>query len=218
MTQLILAALVGICLAGPARPDPVTDALFSERIFESLPVGHEITYSHGRSASAVPELQLATDRRIVLQTGEAADGARSLSMTIESGGQKREVVDFPASGGNPVLMVFLESTVRSMAAMSGGSPFYLRNRIKDALRKGGDLVAVQRDFAGESVAAQELTLQPFVEDPNRERLGDLAELTLRFVVADTVPGRFLSLTADTPEATSGYHETITLTDAKEGGQ
>jgi hypothetical protein len=218
MRKQIFAALVAICFAGSALADPVTDALFSEHIFEGLPVGHTITYSQVRSGGTAPDFQPVTDGRIVLETGETDGGSRSLSMTIEAGGKRREIVDFPASGGNPVLMVFLESTVRSMAAMSGGSPFYIRNRIKDALREGGDLVAVQPDFAGKAVAAQELTLQPFLSDPNRSRMGVFADLTLRFVVSDTVPGHFLNLSADTPEVGLGYHETITLTDAKGGEQ
>ncbi len=217
MTKLIFAALAAICLAQPAAADPVAEALFSENIFESLPAGHEIAYTHVRSGTAAPDFQPVTDGRITLETGEAEDGARSLSMTIETGGNKREILDFPASGGNPVLMVFLESTVRSMAAMSGGSPFYIRNRIKDALREGGEMVSVQPDFAGQSVAARELTLRPFLKDPNRDRMGEFADMTLRFVVSETVPGHFLTLTADTPTAGSGYHETITMTDAKEGG-
>lgn len=218
MTKLLLAALVGIGLAGPARTDPVTEALFSEGIFESLPDGQQITYAQARSGPEVADFRPVTDGRIVLVSGQAANGTRSLSMTIEAGGQQREIVDFPASGGNPVLMVFLESTVRSMAAISGGSPFYIRNRIKDALRQGGGLTDVQRDFAGATVAAREITLRPFATDPNRDRMGEFADLTLRFVVADTVPGHFLSLTADTPQAGSGYHETITLAKTAEGGQ
>jgi hypothetical protein len=218
MRKSLLAVLVGLGLTGALRADPVTEALFAEGIFDDLPYGQEITYGHARTGPAVPDFKPVSEGRILLVTGQAEDGARSLSLAIEEGGQQREIVDFPASGGNPVLMVFLESTVRSMAAISGGSPFYIRNRIKDALRQGGDLAEVTQDFAGGAVVAQEVTLRPFESDPNRERMGEFAGLSLRFVVSDRVPGHFLSLSADTPEATTGYHETITLTDAGEGGQ
>lgn len=218
MRKLLLAALVGVSLTGPARPDPVIEALFAEGIFDGLPDGQEIAYSHFRSGPAVPDFQPVAEGRILLVTGQAEDGARSLSLAIEEDGRQREIVDFPASGGNPVLMVFLESTVRSMAAISGGSPFYIRNRIKDALRQGGDLAEVTQDFAGGTVVAQQVTLRPFETDPNRERMGEFAGLSLRFVVSDTVPGHFLSLSADTPDVASGYHESITMTQPGEGGQ
>jgi hypothetical protein len=216
MKTLLLAALLGLTVASPARADPAAEALFAEGIFDGMPDGREITYTHSRSGTKSPDFTPVTDGRIVVVTGQAVDGTPSLSMTINADGRKREVADFPASGGNPVLMVFLESTVRSMAAMSGGSPFYIRNRIKDALRQSGDLDAAPQDFAGQTVVAQEVTLQPFKSDPNRDRMGEFAGLSLRFVISDAVPGHFLLLSADTPDAASGYHETITLM-GTEGG-
>jgi hypothetical protein len=216
MRKLLLAVLVGVVLVGPVRADPATEALFAEGIFDDLPEGQAIAYVHSRSGTTSADFTPVTDGRIVVVTGQGADGTPNLSMTLEADGRQRQVADFSARGGNPVLMVFLESAVRSMAAISGGSPFYIRNRIKDALRQGGDLVDAPQDFGGSTVAAQELTLHPFKTDPNRDRMGEFAGLSLRFVVSDAVPGHFLLLSADTPDATSGYHETITLTGTEEG--
>jgi hypothetical protein len=214
MRTMLLAALIGIGLADAAQADPVTDALFAEGIFDTLPDGKEIAYSHVRSGPASADYPPVTDGQMRLVTGATTDGGRNLTLTIEAEGRQRQVVDFPASGGNPVLMVFLESSVRSMAAITGGSPFYIRNRIKDALHQGGALTEVATDYAGHPVAARELTLRPFADDPNRARMGLFADLTLRFVVADEVPGHFLLLAADTPDGsapeTPGYHEAITL--------
>lgn len=215
MRTLLLAVVMTAALTGPGRAEPVTDALFAEGIFDAVPDGQVIAYSHSRKGVASAAFTPVIDGRMVVVTGKAADGTRSVSLKIDTEGQRREVSDFPASGGNPVLMVFLESTVRSMAAMSGGSPFYIRNRIKDALREGGDLTDAPQDFAGRRIAAQELVLRPFDGDPNRDRMGEFAGLSLRFVVSDAVPGRFLLMSADTPEAGSGYHETITLTDTED---
>lgn len=63
-----------------------------------------------------------------------------------------------------------------------------------------------------------VTLHPFEGDPNRARMGEFAELTLHFVVSDKVPGHFLSLSEDTPGPATGYHGTITLTDAGKGSE
>lgn len=217
MRKILLAAVIGLGLAHSSSADPVTDALFAEGIFNELPDGQEIAYDHIRSGTAAQDFIPLADGHILVVTSMAADGTRSLSMKIEAEGSQREILDFPASGGNPVLMVFLESAVRSMAALTGGSPFYIRNRIKDALRQGGDLIEVDADFAGGVIAARELTLRPFVTDPNRDRMGAFADLSLRFVVADAVPGHFLLLSAETPADSVGYRETITLT-APEAGQ
>lgn len=217
MRVLLFAMLTGLALTAPARTEVVSDLLFAEGIFDGMPDGQKMTYTHVRDGSPSPGFFPVTDGSIVVTTGQAADGLRSLSMTIHADASKRDIVEFPASGGNPVLMVFLESTVRSMAAITGGSPFYIRNRIKDALRQGGDPTEVQQDFAGSTIAAQEVILQPFKADPNRDRMGEFGDLSLRFVVSDAVPGHFVLLSANTPEAASGYQETITLTKT-EGGQ
>ena len=216
MRKLIFAALVSAGLAGPARTDPVTEALFAEGIFDDAPEGQQIVYRHVRSAVPARDILPMTDGRIELLSGQAKDGARNLSLTIEGDGQRRDIVEFPASAGNPVLMVFLESTVRSMAAITGGSPFYIRNRIKDALRGGGGLADVTGEFAGAAIPAREVKLRPFETDPNRERMGEFGGLVLTFVISDAVPGHFMRLAADIPDVPSGYHETITLTEVREG--
>lgn len=196
MTRL-LAFLLALSLSGPAHPDPVTDLLFAEGQLATLPAGQEIRYTHQRTGREVADFRPVTAGSIVLTRGEGG-----LALTITSDGRSQSL-DRPSDGGNPVLMVFLESVTRSMAAQTGGSPFYIRNRIKDALRAGGEL-------SEDSEAQQRtITLRPFLKDPNHDRMGGFAELTLRFILSDTVPGRFLSLQAETPAAT-GYSETITL--------
>lgn len=218
MKKLILAALFCVALTSRAWSDPVTEALFAEGIFDDLPDGQEIGYRHSRSGDPSADFQPVTEGRIVIVPGQAEDGTRNLTLTVEADGRQPKIADFPASGGNPVLMVFLESAVRSMASISGGSPHYIRNRIKDALRQGGDLADVPHAFEGRTLAARSVTLHPFANDPNRDRMGAFAELTLHFVVSDAVPGHFLQLTADTPDAATGYHEAITLTQPGGEGQ
>jgi len=213
MKLLLTLVVATLACAGPARPGPTTDLLFVEGIFIDLPDGQAISYDHQRTGAESPDFVPITDGRITLLTGPTANsaGERSLSLTVEASVMRREIVDFPVSGGNPVLMVLLESAVRSMATISGGSPFYIRNRIKDSLRTGGEATSGSRDFGGRTIAVQEVTLRPFAQDPNRARMGAFADLTLRFVVSDAVPGHFLMLSADTPDQAKGYHENITLT-------
>jgi hypothetical protein len=212
-----MVAMAVLALASPALPGPPSDALFVEGIFSRLPEGQVMTYEHRRQGADAPGFVLVTDGRMTLATGEAipSETVRSLTLTLQVAGKTREIVDFPATGGNPLLLVFLESTVRSMATLAGGSPFYIRNRIKDALRTGGEASPTRLEFGGTAVAAQTVTFRPFTQDPNRARMGEFADLTLRFVVSDAVPGHFLLLSADTPTPTTGYHETITL--MPEGG-
>lgn len=216
MTRLLAILLLVLTSAGPGQSDPVTDSLFAEGIFASLTVGQEIRYAHVRSGPDAPEFRPVVGGSMVL--GRPTDGAANLSLTLVADGRSRSLADFPVEGGNPVLLVFLESVASSMATLTGGSPFYIRNRIKDALRAGGAPTEVSEAYAGGTVVAQAVILRPFEADPNRDRMGDFAELTLRFVVSPTVPGHLVSLSADTPDPATGYHETITLTDEGKGSE
>lgn len=216
MTRLLAILLSGLALAGPAPAETVTDALFAEGVFVTLSPGKEISYAHVRSGPAGMEFPPLTDGAMVLTRSD--EGAARLSLTQITDLSSRNLGEFSAEGGNPVVLVFLESVARNMASLTGGSPFYIRNRIKDALRSGGDPTSAREPFAGRVVAAQAFTLRPFTDDPNRGRMGDLADLTLRFVVSPTVPGHVLSLSADTSDPATGYHETIKLTDAGKGGE
>lgn len=208
LARPLVALLFGLALAGPAGADPVTDLLFADGILQTLPAGEEVRYAHVRRGGAAPDFQPVTEGAMLLAPG--ADGL--VRLTLVADGRSRPLPEFPAEGGNPVLLVFLESVVRNMAAETGGSPFYIRNRLKDALGAGGETAEADQPLGSGTVVARVLTLHPFQADPNRARMGAFADLTLRFAVSDAVPGRIVSLSADTPVADSGYHETITLTD------
>jgi hypothetical protein len=216
MTRLLAALLFGLLMVGPGRSDPVTDSLFSEGVFSGLPAGQEIRYAHVRTGPDAAEFRPVAEGSMVLT--RATEDASHLSLTMVENGRTRNLADFPVAGGNPVLLVFLESVVRSMAALTGGSPFYIRNRLKDSLRAGGDPTEFGQPYAGQTVTARAVTLRPFASDPNAHRMGDFADLTLRFVISTGVPGHLLSLTADTPDPATGYHETITLTDRGKGSE
>ena len=205
----LLVALL-LSLAAPVLADPVVDSLFAEGVLEDDPSGQEVRYSHQRSGPEAPGFQPVKEGSLILL--KPADGTPRLTVTMVSDGRSQSLPDFPLEGGNPVVLVFLESVSRSMADLTGGSPFYIRNRIKDALREGGNTESLDLPRGDGTISAQALTLHPFRTDPNRARMGEFADLTLRFVVTDEVPGHILELSADT----QGYHETIGLTKGKEG--
>ncbi len=208
MTRLLAALLLAFLT--PARADPVVDSLFAEGIFADVPAGEELRYSHLRSGPDAPDFRPVADGRLIL--AKPKSGPPRLTLTLTSDGRSQSLPDFPVQGGNPVLLVFLESVSRSMATLTGGSPFYIRNRIKDALRDGGVAEPIEQPLLDGTIAAKALTLRPFQTDPNRDRMGEFADLTLRFVVSDTAPGRILGLSADTPRSGGGYHESLSLTE------
>lgn len=107
----------------------------------------------------------------------------------------REVGAFAPDSAHPAVMFFLESTVRHMAEATGGSPFYIRNRIRDALAQ----------------APLDAPVMPFSGDPNRAQMGQFAGLTLTF---QTEGAEVLQLSADTAAGTGDYHESLTLVEGE----
>ena len=94
-------------------------------------------------------------------------------------------------------MVLLENAVRTTSRATGGSPFYLRNRVKEALRDR---------LSAEGGA---FSTKPFADDAaHRAQLGPFADLELRFVVDEAAPGMLTALAARTPDGT--YVEEFTL--------
>ncbi|MBP1883794.1 hypothetical protein [Sinorhizobium mexicanum] len=140
-------------------------------------------------------------------------------MTLYQGTRSRALGNYPASVGNPIIMYFLESVLTDVAGQSGGSPFYMRNRIKEALLRDAQTVPVSRRYQNRDIAAREVTIRPFTKDKARERMGRFAELALVVTVSEDVPGWYYSLVATVPSAAggaeAGYSNAITLKKAGE---
>lgn len=200
-----LAAALGLGLfllsVGTAPAGEAGDAVFADRGPWSLD-GQTLRWSLRVEG---PETQgfLPIDKGSVTLTQaiDPSDQQPVLELTQTTDSRTRRIGPFPISGGDPVLTFFLEQTARDMARLTGGSPFYIRNRIKDALFQGGTIT--QADTG--SVAS----FQPFAADPNAGRMGGFQTLTLTFVLDDPAqPIR--EFRAETQGAQPGYVNAMAL--------
>lgn len=143
----------------------------------------------------------------------APQEAQILDLVIEEGGKARlnrdvegkrqSMAVFDASVGNPMAMFFLERLVRDLATATGGSSFYIRNRIKESLLAPETIISDHITWKGAEQPAKRVTLAPFVADQNRARLGPFGDLRIDFVMSDAVPGWYHVIKAATPERESG---------------
>lgn len=206
MRAVVLAVLLA---AGPGLAGPLSDLIFAPGAAAGAAV--EVSYAHARQVpgdlpedAALPKAVSDEVLTLALADGEAP--RRVLTRQGPGTSGPAPVSEFPLAGPDPVLLFFLESTARNMAALTGGSPFYIRNRIREALG--------QADLGSEvtmgDLPARQIVLHPFEADPNRASMGAFAELALTLVVETEGAPRFLSLSADTAAAEGGYHETLTL--------
>jgi hypothetical protein len=185
-------------LAGAAPAATPTQLLFETPHFATATVGEPLRYERRRVSD--PAWKLGPDMTEAVTVTPMAGGATEVTLTPE-GGRTRRLTPFEGVPGNPLLMVFLENTVRAVAQATGGSPFYLRNRMKEALRDG---LTESEGEGGLTV----LTAQPFAADPNAPKMGPLGQLTLRFELAEAEPGAFRLMRADAarPDGTTAFLE------------
>lgn len=200
MKALILFLLLA---ATPATAGELTDLIMAPGLFAALPEGAAQRYAHSRHA-AVP---LAGAGAVAdgLRSEDVAEGTVGLSRAGEKlllirqvDGKALPGAEFAAAAPNPVLLFFLENVVRNMALATGGSPFYIRNRIRAALAEAG------------TGAGGRVVLHPFAGDPNAARIGDFATLALTLRFDPTDPARLLELKADTASGAQGYTERLLL--------
>jgi hypothetical protein len=194
---LILGMLL---LPIPAGAGALSDLLMAPRLFEGASVGSAVVYREDRTLPEGAETSVVAmaDGRIRL---EVKPGGEML-LVREADGAAKPLGTFGMGVANPLLLYFLENTVRVMAESTGGSPYYIRNRIREAL--------VAADLGAAEGAVRQATLTPFDADPNRDRMGGFADLVIRLRFDPAEPARILELSADTQAGSGGYHDRMTL--------
>lgn len=214
MKAHVLGLLLALTPPLPALAGELTDLLMAPGLLADAPAGADgaiLRYAHERRLPAppaggpeqaaggiLPTRPVDHGRVALMRGGDDTRLALSLSDDTRAG---HVVAEFPRSGPNPVLLFFLENVVRSMATQTGGSPYYIRNRIRDSLVASG--AGTPRDGMAEVV------LQPFRQDANAARMGEFANLRLAIRYDLARPGQLVALDADTGGA-AGYHETLGL--------
>jgi hypothetical protein len=192
------AALALALCAGAAPAASPTQLLFDTPHFAGATPGQPLRYERRRAAD--PAMNLGPDVTETATVTPLGAGGTEIVLTRE-GTRPRRLPPFEGVPGNPLLMVFLENTVRAVAQATGGSVFYLRNRMKEALRDG------LTETAGEG-GTTVLTARPFAADPNAPKMGALGGLELRFELAEAEPGAFrlLRASAARPDGTPAFLE------------
>ena len=160
--------------------------------------GAVLHYSRDVSNRANPEAASRDSGDIALSF-ESGDMMLA-NLQFNRDGKHRNLGSFPASVGNPMIMYFYESVIRDMAETAGGSPYYIRNRVKEALVRPAEITEGSAKIDGNTVPTRTSILRPCRDDPNRARMAAFGDLELRVTMSDAVPGWYHSLVAEAPGA------------------
>jgi hypothetical protein len=105
-----------------------------------------------------------------------------------SGARQVRQPEVESAQGNPVILYFLERDIREMERLTGGKANYFRKRIRMAVYQAASIRAVSLPYRGRTVAVREISVAPYLDDPNRSRYEKLANKEYVFMLADTIPG------------------------------
>lgn len=186
-----LLAAASLMLAQPAAAQqeaqplsPAQIALFETPHLASIHTPQDLDYAFRREEEGHPPV----DDRITMEVHTVhGDGRHDVYPGFLSG--ERHIPFPPALGfrGNPLLLFALERDVRRLAAATGGSATWFRNRIRRAFLDGAKLHETHLQAAGmeEAVPAVEIEITPFEGEP---RAGRHQQRRYRFLLSQSIPG------------------------------
>lgn len=197
LAALGLAALLPLAGQG-AGSTAAYDLLFRNGTLDGVDRDAALIYEREVDNARRPDAAMRDTGRVEIGFEEVPDRPESAVVTFHQGEKFKTLGEFPASVGNPLIMMFYEFTVRDMAETVGGSPFYIRNRVKEALRREVPVETGIVALGDAEIEVSEVTLRPFEGDPNAAQMGGFGDLTLTVTMSEEVPGWYLSLVAEVP--------------------
>ena len=219
------AAACGVALPaigqGTAEPSAAEKALFIEPHLRSLRGPQNLRYrfvhrpapaSVARAASAASApADVAFEDDVLLQLSPtAAKACCAVRGQFLSGARRMRLPDIDDAESNPVTLYFLEREVRELQRVTGGQAAHFRRRIRLVLAESPAPQATTVRHRGREVAAFQIDITPFVDDPQRHRFEKQATMRYRFVLSPAVPGTVWRIEAELP---GGHVDTLTLLEA-----
>lgn len=208
--------LLGMCLfvvrALAAQPvSPAENLLFLTNHMQNVREPVSLTYSFRKEGGADAGFE---DEVHVDVTRINPDKSVAVSMRFLSGGRTLDLPQVGDASGNPALLGFLERDITEMKRLTGGSVNYFRKRIRQALAEEKELRPIRFTYAGKQREGQEVRIQPYRDDPLRDRMTKYVDKRYVFVISTEVPGGVYQIRTSSGDAAdtnkAGMTETLTL--------
>lgn len=186
-----------------AKPQEFSEAerlLFMGKQMARIKPPATLRYTFRKSGA----LEEAFDDRVVLNFKRTAAGTCCAVVgDFLTGARRLDLPEVENAEANPVLLYFLERDIREMKRLTQWSPNYYRKRIRMAAFEAAKVSTVSVRYQGNSVAAKQIDLAPYDEDPARSRYEKFARKTYRFLMSDAVPGGVVGMRSLMQSGTDG---------------
>jgi hypothetical protein len=198
----LAATTAGLATSGASGQDRISEAetlLFQTDHLKNVAPPATLSYAFRKTGSAEPGFDDSVELRVRVR-----DGVKQASVTFLSAERKTACPEVTRAEGNPVLLCFLERDIREMERLTGGKSGYFRRAIRLALARSAKLARTRLSFGGRELAANEITVIPYADDPLKDRIGKYATKTYVFTLSVEVPGGVHSVRTfvPSPEGTS----------------
>lgn len=192
---LLLAALV-LLAAAPLRAaddfSPAEKAIFMTPHLANVKPPATLRYTYVKRGSIEPGFE---DEVKVLLTPKPDRSCCVAKAEFLSAERRLALPEVEAAEGNPVVLYFLERDIREMNRLTKGQSAYFRKRIRMAVYQGAEIRDLTLPYAGKTVAARQITIAPYLDDPLRERFKNLWNKRYVFTLAEAVPGGVYAMRA-----------------------
>lgn len=160
--------------------------LFLTNHFSNVKQPTRLTYAYRQEAPAAEAFSDQVQLEVVKPND---DGTAAVTVRFLSGPHEIPIPPIDHAQGNPAILGFLERDIAEMKRLTGGATGYFRKRIRLALAAPGLPVKnVAVSYDGHEIPAQQITVQPYTDDPLKDRFGKFADKKYVFIVSATVPG------------------------------
>ncbi|WP_146177574.1 hypothetical protein [Glaciimonas sp. PCH181] len=194
--QMVAAQAVPAAPAAPVQPiSPAEVLLFQTNHLQNISKPQDLTYTYKKIADSKPAV---SDEVHVDVTKINPDGSASVSLRFLTGTRKLEIPEMEHAQGNPILLGFLEWDIAQMQQQTGGSSNYFRRRIRLALAGAAQVKPITFTYKGKPLAGSEVSIQPYLNDPQHERLGKFVNKRYTFVLSDKVSGGVYQIATAVP--------------------
>lgn len=192
----LAAATAGLATSGASGQDRISEAetlLFQTDHLKNVAPPATLSYAFRKTGSAETGFDDTVELRVRMR-----DGAKHASVAFFRAERKTACPEVTRAEGNPVLLCFLERDIREMERLTGGKSGYFRRAIRLALARSAKVARTRLSAAGRELAAREITITPYAEDPLKDRIGKYASKTYVFTLSAAVPGGVYSVRAFVP--------------------
>ena len=197
---VLLAALMADRARAATEFSAAEQALFVTNHLAALKPPSTLHYNFRRSGSLEPGFD---DKVAIALTAQPDGKCCAAAAEFLSGARKLSLPEIESAQGNPVILYFLERDIREMQRLTKGQPNYFRKRIRMAVFNAATITEVTLPFQGRNVAAKQITVTPYTDDPLRARFENLAGKRYVFTLSDAVPGGVISIRTQVDVAAAG---------------